>query len=33
MAQKFNNHFCKIVETIQNKIPKAKNQFSDYLEN
>ena len=33
IAGKFNNHFSKIAETIENKIPKAKNQFSDYLKN
>ena len=33
IAEKFNNHFSKIAETIENKIPKAKNQFSDYLKN
>ena len=33
IAEKFNNHSCKIAEAIENKIPKAKNQFSDYLKN
>ena len=33
IAEKFNNHFCKIVETIENEIPKDKNKFSDYLKN
>ena len=32
IAEKFKNHFCKIAETIEN-VPKAKNQFSDNLEN
>ena len=33
IAENFINHFCKIAETIENEIPKAKNQFSDYLKN
>ena len=33
IAEKFKNHFCKIVETKENKINKAKNQFSDFLKN
>ena len=33
IAEKFNNHFCKIAETIENKIPKGKNKFSNYLKN
>ena len=33
IAEKFNNHFCKIAKIIENKIPKTKNQFSDYLKN
>ena len=33
IAEKFNNHFCKISETIANEIPKGKNKFSDYLKN
>ena len=28
---KIDNHFCKIVETIENKIPKGKSKFIDYL--
>ena len=32
-SRKFNNHFCKITEAMENEIPKAKNQFSDYLKN
>ena len=32
IAEKFNN-FCKIAEAIENKIPKGKNKFSDYLKN
>ena len=31
IAEKFNNHFCKIAETIE--IPKDKNKFSHYLKN
>ena len=33
IAEKFNNHFCKIAETIENEIPKGKNKFSNYLKN
>ena len=33
IAEKFNNQFCKIAETIENEIPKTKNQFSDHLKN
>ena len=33
IAEKFNNHFCKIAETIENEIPKGKKKFSDYLKN
>ena len=33
IAEKFNNHFCKIVETIENEIPKCKSKFIDYLKN
>ena len=33
IAEKFNNHFCKIAETIENEIPKGKNKFNDYLKN
>ena len=31
IAKKLSNHFIKIVESIANKIPKAKTNFSDYL--
>ena len=30
IAEKLNNHFCKIAET-ENKIPKGNNKFPDYL--
>ena len=33
IAEKFGSHFCRIADTIENNIPKAKNQFSDYLKN
>ena len=33
IAEKLNNHFCKIAETIENEIPKGKNKFSDSLKN
>ena len=32
-AEKFNNHFCKIAETMEIEIPKGKNKFSHYLKN
>ena len=33
IAEKFNNHFWKVAETIKNEVPRAKNQFSDYFKN
>ena len=33
IAEEFNNHFCKIAETIENEIHKGKNKFSDSLKN